>query len=726
MRKLIFALLLVLQSSAVFAYTPDWALMGSPVLYDPCLDSFDNVCRGGFHDGVAVVQKEEDGRESLYGVINTAGEQIVPFKYKSISDFDKGMAIVETAEGKKGMINTLGNFLLAPEYDNITRDEYEPNLYIVEKYGQKGVFYDSKMVLPLDGYDEYNTRYFPNIKYGGHLVYNVFTGKTYENVFILDHHLIGHGKYYTFDGEYIEPEKAKTSSKGVTWFYDEVAKKYGLKNIRTKRMICRPVYDQFHRDIWIYDRLIAQKNGKYCIIGANGKEIPFKTKYRVEPVQFEAGGYITVSTKDFDADGFGSAMGLFDINGNCLIEPEQEYVTHTDKLGDEWFSYDGWTANVKTKSKFKGVVSPDDISDGMLRLYDMDKHKHYYLNIATGRQVGGYYDDAEPFSEGLARVSNDYDEKKFINKQGRVVLDLSEFRKVGYGFSEGVVAVKTSDYPRVTGYVYSPEGKYKYKYNQKNASKAAINKWLKEGDDAYNKKQYGKAKDFYYRAMVNDPRNTAAIMQYGYCVYQLGFLDESLEAYAMAVDIDPDNKMAKDNYKIIQSAIARKKAEAERARQQAQQQPEQQHKTSGNIWKALSNFANVFMQAYTGTTGFNQYNGDSYGSASASGSYGGYDSSSSASSSSSADSGHYQSMYDRWARNAESNYNSLTLMGGKATAKDGSKHGSSGGFWGSSNYVQLKRGLREAQREMKKIRREASRAGVTIMESQWENASVSY
>ena len=83
-------------------------------------------------------------------------------------------------------------------------------------------------------------------------------------------------------------------------------------------------------------------------------------------------------------------------------------------------------------------------------------------------------------------------------------------------------------------------------------------------------------------------------------------------------------------------------------------------------------------------------------------------------------------MYDRWARNAESNYNSLTLMGGKATAKDGSKHGSSGGFWGSSNYVQLKRGLREAQREMRNIRREASRKGITITESKWESASVSY
>lgn len=43
-----------------------------------------------------------------------------------------------------------------------------------------------------------------------------------------------------------------------------------------------------------------------------------------------------------------------------------------------------------------------------------------------------------------------------------------------------------------------------------------------------------------------------------------------------------------------------------------------------------------------------------------------------------------------------------------------------------SNYVQMKKNLRDAQREMQRIRRTAASNGVTIQQSKWETATVRY
>ena len=83
-------------------------------------------------------------------------------------------------------------------------------------------------------------------------------------------------------------------------------------------------------------------------------------------------------------------------------------------------------------------------------------------------------------------------------------------------------------------------------------------------------------------------------------------------------------------------------------------------------------------------------------------------------------------MYRNWERRAESNYNSLTKSGYSSTSKSGKKSGSSGGSISSGNYVQMKRSLREAQNEMRNIRRKAKNAGINIPKSQWEDASVGY
>ncbi len=69
--------------------------------------------------------------------------------------------------------------------------------------------------------------------------------------------------------------------------------------------------------------------------------------------------------------------------------------------------------------------------------------------------------------------------------------------------------------------------------------------------------------------------------------------------------------------------------------------------------------------------------------------------------------GEYQGIYDRFARNAESAVNSLTAASVS-----------------SSNYVTMKKQLREAQKQMRKTREEARRAGHNITQSKWETVTV--
>ena len=88
--------------------------------------------------------------------------------------------------------------------------------------------------------------------------------------------------------------------------------------------------------------------------------------------------------------------------------------------------------------------------------------------------------------------------------------------------------------------------------------------------------------------------------------------------------------------------------------------------------------------------------------------------------------GNWQSQYAMWERRAKANYESLTNLGYSVKGKDGNMSGSAAGSMNTGNYTNMKKALREAQSEMSRIRREASRAGVSIPQSKWETATVGY
>ena len=86
----------------------------------------------------------------------------------------------------------------------------------------------------------------------------------------------------------------------------------------------------------------------------------------------------------------------------------------------------------------------------------------------------------------------------------------------------------------------------------------------------------------------------------------------------------------------------------------------------------------------------------------------------------------YIAQYQNWERRAEANYNSLVNLGYSVKDKNGNRSGGTGQKVSPSKYTQMKKLLREAQSEMRKIRLKASKNGVTIEPSKWETATVNY
>lgn len=83
--------------------------------------------------------------------------------------------------------------------------------------------------------------------------------------------------------------------------------------------------------------------------------------------------------------------------------------------------------------------------------------------------------------------------------------------------------------------------------------------------------------------------------------------------------------------------------------------------------------------------------------------------------------------YANWERRAKQNYESLTNLGASFKDKKGEIIGGTSGQGASpSTYTQQKKYLREAQREMKNIRKKAKKKGINIPQSEYENVTVKY
>lgn len=86
----------------------------------------------------------------------------------------------------------------------------------------------------------------------------------------------------------------------------------------------------------------------------------------------------------------------------------------------------------------------------------------------------------------------------------------------------------------------------------------------------------------------------------------------------------------------------------------------------------------------------------------------------------------YQAAYRSYENSAAGYYRALTIGGVRDQDKNGNIQGKTVGQISGGGYATWKQGLSKAQAEMRRIRQEAAQYGVTIQQSQWETATVSF
>lgn len=228
-----------------------------------------------------------------------------------------------------------------------------------------------------------------------------------------------------------------------------------------------------------------------------------------------------------------------------------------------------------------------------------------------------------------------------------------------------------------------------------------------KADEAFGRKDYVAAKEYFYQIHNADPSDMTALTNYGVCLNNLGYYDYAIETYDRVLEVEPTNEFV---INARNTSINNKKIIEEN-----QAQAEAEESNEGNsVSEALNSIATLIgvlggggnVNAYgNGENNYGQQN-DSYQNGSGN--------------------SNYLSLYQQWERRAQSNYNSLTNLGSRVRNNDGDRSGSTGQSMSSSNYTRMKKALREAQNEMRKIRLQAARAGVSIAQSKWETATVGY
>lgn len=644
-----------------------------------------------FHDGLAKFCEN-----NLFGYLANNGDVAISPQFILAENFTDGQAIVKTSTGF-GIINTKGMFLLPPNYKAIDKAPEAMNLYVIVDNADKvGIFYDNRIIVqPSKDNNRYGSTFtFPYI-----MGVNILNGKRYGKISI-------EGNYFTqvnltekgltetyLDklGNIIYP-KELVSSKGVELFSDPSNPFiYGFRDSKTKKVVVPPTYSRVITKKWTNDRMILEKQGKLILLNEYGKEVPFEIAPKgFMPKFYEK--YISI---------YGDYYEIYDYNGKYITSANNVYKI--EGYDNNWISVKGpsksYIYDLIKGTKIEGIYH--SCSDNMIKM-ENENGLFFYVDAKTGRNLDIFARYANDFSEGLAVITSIEGDEMIIDKNGNTVLTFNEdFRCMSTKFSEGVLGV----FNMGSGccYMYNPIRTSQIPYNQKYGNKYIQDKWFDLGMKNLNSKRYAEAKEYFYKVMMNNPQNSSAVNNYGVCMERMGFRDEAIELYKMAIDIDPENETARKNIEILnQQNISVEDSEKDR---------------SNTFWNALESFGNLLGQMSNALSGGNSsYTPSNY-------SFGGDDLSEASGNQSAS---YYQTQYAKWESLAERHYNSITNLGIKVRDSKGNRSGSTLQSMGGGRYVQMKQQFREAQRQMRNTRLNAKNKGFTIPQSKWETATINY
>lgn len=692
---------------------------------------------GEFHEGRCVV---DNGHNKKKHVIDRNNKIIIPAIYDEISDFVDGCAIVSNGINKQGIIDINGKLILPLEYNiedvsEKTKTLWSPNfvkgLYIVSKGNKMGLFYKSSFIEPLSSDNKIQVYGYPLVQIKQNLFIDIHTLKHYHTTSDSHFNPIVYARsnenedlIFSGTNKSVPVSSCQTSSTGISIFKDETKNLYGLKD-SNGNIILPAEYTSGRQDIltpfWAYDVInLNKKNGD--IVVNNKGEIIFRGSVRWidhfgnifgtpegsehAAVIDQSGGYvIPVDTPISYAYTFYGNYYLVDINdAGCL---QLLYHVPSKKF------LDVKVPNTATFSMTEDMlqIANGNIIEGNAKLG--------FLDLKTGAIIKPKYDLIEPFSEGLAKVSN-YKSKSetfFINRKGKIVLSEGDkYYFEGSRFTEGVLCKSQASESSKYGFIVNPLGtNYKYAVPSDTPPDSYdIKNWMSKGIELFNRKRYSEAKDYFQKICIIDPSNLSALVNYGACLCNMGFSEEGLESYYMVADMNP-------NFEDIQQRIVDTKKWIEQKRQQkyATTNNSQSNIKESTPWLILNAIADAMSTVASSMSG-QVTNGQQIATQ-----YYDYDIQYSTNTTQKSKSS-YQTQYDRWARNAESIYNDITLLGAKVERNNGSYTGSSLQSMGMANYSAMKHNLRTAQSNMRDLRLEAMRNGITIKESKYETATVSW
>jgi len=625
------------------------------------------------------------------------------------------------------VIDTKGNYTLHPgDYDIYDFEEIPGYYRIVRNSDGKAAFFDGRNFLTGFDYDFINFYgNFPflslsakDVKNWKKGVMNVLTGEYYPghssfpfaNIGVIVSNQSSDFKLFSFEGELLNPSDFKISSKGNELFCSSNGR-WGIRNAKTKEIIVSPKYilrdAHAYHTMWVhdvvelYDSISPELNYASVFVNQDGKEIIRNTNPELSYIIDKLFISSYNNKKIMDS----ALMKYYDFSGRCIPELD----------GYQWSEvYPGVYTNFKDKlyfsstKSFMNKVQYPSFSDGFMIYKNLEDGKSYVYNINSKKQYGPFDSvSIKGFNEGILVVSN-ADKNYLIDRNGYSYHYPEGIEIRGERFSEGVISAY-DNLNGVYGFIYNPIGHEGWNYNQKTGdiSDYAFNQLWEKAYSLFEEKKYAQSMDVFSQLMMLRPKERGAFDNYAACLYNLGYYDEALTAIEVSLAQWPGNDYALNLKTKTIDAIEREK----NANVQDDDDSEDESNSSMSVWDVIGSFANALMQVsgqYSSGYYTPQY---SLGSSTGGGNVG---------------AGDYASQYHNWERRAESNYNSLTNTGFSGTAKSGQKRGGAGQGMSSGNYVQMKRSLREAQREMRNIRLKASRAGVQIQKSRWEDASVVY
>lgn len=113
-----------------------YGVVSKDALVFPCVSEDDEI-----YAGCGLVRKEQKGK---MGLVNSSGENVVPYVYDDIHDFDNGFAVVEKGE-KFGVINCAGKVIAPCEF---SRAGIVDGLILIERDGKFAILNSEGVATP--------------------------------------------------------------------------------------------------------------------------------------------------------------------------------------------------------------------------------------------------------------------------------------------------------------------------------------------------------------------------------------------------------------------------------------------------------------------------------------------------------------------------------------------------------------------------------------------------